>query len=358
MRAKAFLSLALVLLLGACNSTPLDEVPDERPLVAVAEIDGADGRSPVSGTIRAPAQEMFNPNTAESVSSVVPVEITASDERQVVAVELRLRQDDGAGNFSTLWSDVLTLDADEEIFRNPFVFQVPFVGSETGTNRAELEVIATDNVGQVNEPYRAAVAVDGSLPIINARVPSGEVSGTINVSGSAFDPESGITRFVVLIGGSEIEDSGVNSGSSSNFVTSIDTTTLGDGTNTLTIIAQNGVNRSVAESFTFEVFNNEAPEAEDDEATTGVGEAVAIDVLENDSDPDDDIITIGGVTTPRNGTVTIIGDALIEYTPDADFSGGDTFSYTIRDGKGGVGTAQVTVTVGAEEAPDDEEEEP
>ena len=351
MRAKAFLSLALVLLLGACNNTPLDEVPDARPLVAVADIDGADGRRPTGGAIRAPAVEMFNPNTAETVTDVVPVEITASDERQIVAVELRLRQDDGTGNFTTLWSDILTLDADEEIFNNPFVFPVPFVGSESGLTRSELEVIATDDAGQVNEPYSAAVEVDGSLPIINARVPSGQVSGTINVSGSAFDPESGITRFVVLVGGSAIEDGSVNSGSSSNFVTSIDTTTLGDGLNTLTIIARNGVNRSVAESFTFEVFNNEAPEAEDDEATTGVGEAVAIDVLENDSDPDGDIITIGGVTTPRNGTVTIVGDALIEYTPDASFSGGDTFSYTIRDGKGGVGTAKVTVTVGAEAPP-------
>ena len=355
MRAKTFLYLALVLLLGACSSTPLDEVPDARPLVAVAEIDGTDGRNPINGIIRAPAAAMFNPNTADTVTSVVPVEITASDERQIVAVELRLRQPNDAGNLATLWSNSLTLDADEEIFQNPFVFQVPFVGSETGITEAELEVIATDDAGQVNEPYRAAVAVDGSLPVINARVPSGEVSGTISVSGSAFDPESGVTSFSAFIDGDLIEDSDLNDVTSSSFAATIDTTSLSDGVHAVTVVAQNGVNRFVTESFTFEVFNNEAPEAEDDEATTGVGEAVAIDVLANDSDPDGDIITIGGVTTPRNGTVTIVGDALIEYTPDAGFSGGDSFSYTIRDGKGGVGTAKVTVIVGAEadpEAPD------
>ena len=35
------------------------------------------------------------------------------------------------------------------------------------------------------------------------------------------------------------------------------------------------------------------------------------------------------------------------YTPDAGFSGTDTFDYTISDGNGGTDTATVTITVAA-----------
>ncbi|PVV24906.1 MAG: hypothetical protein B6D78_00935 [gamma proteobacterium symbiont of Ctena orbiculata] len=69
-------------------------------------------------------------------------------------------------------------------------------------------------------------------------------------------------------------------------------------------------------------------------------------MLPNDSDPDGDTLTITSVTQGTNGTVTIdpvTGNPV--YTPDADFNGTDTFTYTIDDGNGGTDTATVTVTV-------------
>jgi len=44
---------------------------------------------------------------------------------------------------------------------------------------------------------------------------------------------------------------------------------------------------------------------------------------------------IGSVTQPRNGKVTINSDRTVTYTPNKDFSGTDTFTYTVIDGKGG-----------------------
>ena len=41
----------------------------------------------------------------------------------------------------------------------------------------------------------------------------------------------------------------------------------------------------------------------------------------------------------------INGDGTVTYTPDADFHGIDTFTYTISDGNGGTDTATVIVTV-------------
>jgi outer membrane protein OmpA-like peptidoglycan-associated protein len=69
-----------------------------------------------------------------------------------------------------------------------------------------------------------------------------------------------------------------------------------------------------------------------------------IDVLANDSDPDNDPLTITAVSTPAHGSATI-GAGGISYTPTLGYSGTDSFTYTISDGRGGSATATVTITV-------------
>jgi PKD repeat protein len=93
---------------------------------------------------------------------------------------------------------------------------------------------------------------------------------------------------------------------------------------------------------------NEAPAAVDDEISTDEDTPIDIDVLANDFDADGDALTIVSVTQPANGTVTIISTEqgqVINYSPDQDWFGVDTFTYTITDGRGGFDTATVTVTV-------------
>jgi YVTN family beta-propeller protein len=72
--------------------------------------------------------------------------------------------------------------------------------------------------------------------------------------------------------------------------------------------------------------------------------ATVIDVLGNDTDADGDALTVTGVGTVGNGTVSLV-DGVISYTPNADFHGTDSFTYTISDGQGGTATATVKVTV-------------
>ena len=90
---------------------------------------------------------------------------------------------------------------------------------------------------------------------------------------------------------------------------------------------------------------NDPPVAVDDAASTGAGAAVVIDVLANDSDVDGDSLTITAVGVPGNGAASTDG-VTITYTPDAGFSGEDSFSYTISDGSL-ESTANVSVTVNA-----------
>ncbi|MBI4553538.1 MAG: cadherin-like domain-containing protein, partial [Candidatus Latescibacteria bacterium] len=67
----------------------------------------------------------------------------------------------------------------------------------------------------------------------------------------------------------------------------------------------------------------------DDEATTLEDTPVTIAVLANDQDPDQDALTITGVTQGAHGTVAIDpGDITVTYTPSLDFHGTDSFTYT------------------------------
>ena len=89
---------------------------------------------------------------------------------------------------------------------------------------------------------------------------------------------------------------------------------------------------------------NAVPIAVDDTATTPSNTAVLISVLGNDTDADNDTLSVQSVTTPAYGTAVILG-AQVRYTPTTGFSGEDEFNYTINDGLGGTALAKVTITV-------------
>lgn len=93
---------------------------------------------------------------------------------------------------------------------------------------------------------------------------------------------------------------------------------------------------------------NRVPVAQGDIATTSVDGSVTITVLQNDSDPDSDPLTVTVTTLPKNGTTKVVNGQVI-YTPNTGFFGEDSFTYTISDGRGGTATATVSVTVAAKE---------
>jgi len=89
---------------------------------------------------------------------------------------------------------------------------------------------------------------------------------------------------------------------------------------------------------------NRAPVAKNDSRSTKVNTPVVILVLGNDVDLDGDALTITESTAPANGNIFVNSDGTITYTPNAGFSGTDSFYYTITDGYA-VSTAKVTVTI-------------
>jgi len=96
--------------------------------------------------------------------------------------------------------------------------------------------------------------------------------------------------------------------------------------------------------------SNATPVTENDSVTTTEGAAATIDVLANDFDPEGDTIALLAAGNPTYGTVSIENGEVI-YTPEDDFSGTDSFTYTNFDGLN-FAVATVDVVVEADEPMD------
>ena len=92
---------------------------------------------------------------------------------------------------------------------------------------------------------------------------------------------------------------------------------------------------------TFTTLANTPPVARD--AATNVTSSEPVGVYPYFDDPDNETVTITGVSTPSHGTVVIesvqTDRAWLTYTPDATFDGEDEFTYTVSDQHGATATA-------------------
>ena len=76
---------------------------------------------------------------------------------------------------------------------------------------------------------------------------------------------------------------------------------------------------------------NDAPVALNDANTTAEDANVTINVLANDSDVDGDDFNVTAVGSATNGTVSFT-PTTVTYSPNANYNGADSFTYTISDG--------------------------
>jgi outer membrane protein OmpA-like peptidoglycan-associated protein len=90
---------------------------------------------------------------------------------------------------------------------------------------------------------------------------------------------------------------------------------------------------------------DDVPAAVGDAPSVPEDTATSIDVLANDTGLGDGPITVTITTPPTHGTVVVNDDNTVTYTPDPDYSGPDTFSYTVTDGDNQTSTAAVAITV-------------
>ncbi|WP_226461844.1 Ig-like domain-containing protein [Quatrionicoccus australiensis] len=70
----------------------------------------------------------------------------------------------------------------------------------------------------------------------------------------------------------------------------------------------------------------------------------AATLLGNDSDVDGNTLTLSSVQGATHGTVALVGGNVV-FTPESNYSGPASFTYTVSDGQGGSATATVNVSV-------------
>ena len=87
------------------------------------------------------------------------------------------------------------------------------------------------------------------------------------------------------------------------------------------------------------------PVANNDAVTLCEDNTVNIDVLANDSDPQDLPLSVSILTQPLHGTINVLTDGTVRYKPDADYSGTDNFTYQACNPNNLCDPATVNITI-------------
>jgi hypothetical protein len=93
---------------------------------------------------------------------------------------------------------------------------------------------------------------------------------------------------------------------------------------------------------------NRVPVAASNSYTMNQGTVLSVSapgVLGNDTDADGDLLTASISTIPTHGTLSLSSNGAFTYTPVAGYSGPDSFTYKVSDGKSTSSGATVSITI-------------
>ena len=248
----------------------------------------------------------------------------------LTAINLTLASGNGTlvNNGNGTWTFSPTADWNGAV---DFAFDV-FDGTATIPNTATLTVVSVNDLPMTSN---ISLTTDEDVAV-TGQVTATDIDGDMLSYAVTAAPQNGVLILNATTGEFTYTPNAFYNGTDS-FVVTVNDSNGGTTTSTVTV----GV-ASV----------NNAPVAVADAITTDEDTAVVINVRANDSDIDGDFLTISAITQGTNGSVVI--DAVSGnpiYTPNADFNGSDSFTYTISDGQGGTSTTTVSVTVNAVDDP-------
>ncbi|MBE0534753.1 MAG: tandem-95 repeat protein, partial [Phycisphaerae bacterium] len=300
----------------------------------------------VTATDGAEAWQTQAPNDARfTVESVVAgptaIDDTATTDEDV-AVTIDVLSNDGVD--LTVYS--VTQPSNGSVTNNDidvtYTPNADFSGTDTftytATDGSQISNSATVTVTVINVDNDPPTAVDDTATTDE------DIAITIDVLMNDSDPDTGDGLTVTNLTQPTNGTVGVNS--TEQTVTYTPDANW-SGSDSFTYTAFDGVNTSNIATVTVTVVAvNDAPVANPDFAATEEETAVTINVLDNDTDVEGDTLTVVHLTQAAHGTASLnAADQTVTYTPDPDFAGEDTFTYTVGDGNGGTSEAVVTVTV-------------
>ncbi|WP_374326246.1 tandem-95 repeat protein [Azonexus sp.] len=92
---------------------------------------------------------------------------------------------------------------------------------------------------------------------------------------------------------------------------------------------------------------NDAPVAADDSFTVDEDRSITLAVMSNDHDAENDTLTLRLLSQPAHGTLVQNADGSFVYTPAANWSGEDSFTYVVNDGQADSNVATARLIVNA-----------
>lgn len=121
------------------------------------------------------------------------------------------------------------------------------------------------------------------------------------------------------------------------------------GTTNITYTLMDSLGGTATATIVLSVVVNQAPTANDDSAATSDVQAITLDVLANDTDPENDTLTITAANA-SSGSVIFTSTEIV-FTPSSGTEGIETVNYEISDNNGGTATGAAYIVVTINEAP-------
>ena len=277
-----------------------------------------------------------------------------TDEDQSVAGNLRGNDTDPEGDSltATLVSDVshgtLVLHANGNFsytpdtdFNGADAFTYEISDGHGGTDTAVVSI----TVDPVNDD---PVAVNDNGFATANTVPLHIAAATLLANDSDGDPELNQGLTIISVGGA------VNGSVSLSGGTITFTPATGHvGAASFTYVLSDGAGGTDTAAVSLNTGPNQAPTANNDGFAVDEDSTVAGNVLENDTDPEDDSLTAALVSAPLQGVLTFAANGSFSYSADADLfdlaTPGEvieqTFTYEVTDAHGGTDLATVTLFV-------------
>jgi len=226
------------------------------------------------------------------------------------------------------------------------------------------QVVYTPNMGFIGSDafsYRmrnaSNVEVQGQVSITVTAVPPRALSDvattpfntpiTVNVLANDSDPSGGTLSLVEVTGA----DNGTVRFTAAGDVTFSPSADFFGGVVSLGYRVRNSAGAEDTARLIITVSPPVGPIAVADEAFTTSFNPVVINVLANDSDPQNLAISVIELGRPFRGTATLLADGSVRYLPNDNWCGTDLFTYTIRNTAGL--TATTTVIVRRQASPGD-----
>ncbi len=270
------------------------------------------------------------------------------DEGDLVTLDGSASSDPDGDPITYAWSFTSVPAGSGAILSNASSATPDFVADVAGDYVVELVV----DDGQVSSPADSvlvtAVSVSGNQPpVANAGPDQGVDAGdTVALDGSASSDPDGDPLTYAWSFTSRPAGSGATLSNASSATPSFVADLAGDYV--VQLVVDDGQVNSPADSVRVTatpVSGNQPPVAVDDSTTTQENQPVTFNVLANDSDPDGDPLQVISVAQGSRGTTSFDPNGAVTYTPNAGFTGSDSFTYVISDGIGANATATVSVTV-------------